>query len=121
MEFKSIVQEARSILTTQTKENTNSSGLPALSVRLPARVCVGCRVTSDTPKFSSSVSPSIPVFSCGKNDRLIYSLNFFLDSDANSVAHELAKFSFCNKCDNSWANEPPGFLLSQLVNDVIVL
>ena len=41
--------------------------------------------------------------------------------DANSVAHELAKFIFCNKCDNSWANEPPGFLLSQLVNDVIVL
>ena len=27
---------------------------------LPARVCVGCRVTSDTPKFSSSVSPSLP-------------------------------------------------------------
>ena len=40
--------------------------------------------------------------------------------DANSVAHELAKFSFCNKCDDSWTNEPPKFLVSQLVNDVTI-
>ena len=41
--------------------------------------------------------------------------------DANFVAHELAKFSFCKKCGGSWTNEPPSFLLSQLVNNVIVL
>ena len=32
--------------------------------------------------------------------------------EANSVAHELAKFSFCNKCDDSWTNKPPEFLVA---------
>ena len=41
--------------------------------------------------------------------------------DANSVAHELAKFSFCNKCESSWTVEPPGFVITQLVNDVILV
>ena len=41
--------------------------------------------------------------------------------DANSTAHELATFSFCNKYNNIWTEEPPGFLISQLVNDVIVI
>lgn len=40
--------------------------------------------------------------------------------DANCVAHELAKFSFCNKYDRSWSDEPPGFLISHLVNGVII-
>ena len=37
---------------------------------------------------------------------------------ANSIAHELAKFSFSTKCETSWTNEPPGFLVS---NDVILI
>ena len=41
--------------------------------------------------------------------------------EANSVAHELAKFSFCNKVEASWTNEPPEFLASQLVNDVTIV
>ncbi|XBH81847.1 hypothetical protein VPH35_107336 [Triticum aestivum] len=41
--------------------------------------------------------------------------------EANSVAHELAKFSFCNKCDDNWTNEPPELLVSQLVNDVTIV
>lgn len=41
--------------------------------------------------------------------------------DANSVAHELAKFSFCNKCNENWIDEPSGFLISQLVKDVILV
>ncbi|KAE8806492.1 Superoxide-generating NADPH oxidase heavy chain subunit B [Hordeum vulgare] len=41
--------------------------------------------------------------------------------EANSVAHELAKFSFCNKVEDNWTNEPPEFLVSQLVNDVLII
>ncbi|KAI4986208.1 hypothetical protein ZWY2020_018838 [Hordeum vulgare] len=41
--------------------------------------------------------------------------------EANLVAHELAKFSFCNKRNDSWTNEPPEFLVSQLVNDVTIV
>ena len=41
--------------------------------------------------------------------------------EQNCVAHELAKFSFCNKSDDNWIDEPPGFLISQLVNDVVIL
>ena len=39
--------------------------------------------------------------------------------DANVAAHELARFKFYNKRDDSWSNEPPGFLIRQLVNNVI--
>ncbi|KAI5002086.1 hypothetical protein ZWY2020_026736 [Hordeum vulgare] len=41
--------------------------------------------------------------------------------EANSVAHELAKFSFCNKVEDNWINEPLEFLVSQLVNDVLII
>jgi ribonuclease HI len=41
--------------------------------------------------------------------------------EVNYVAHELAKFSYCNKCDYSWTIEPSVFIVGQLVNDVIVL
>ena len=29
--------------------------------------------------------------------------------EAKSVAHELAKYSFCNNCNGSWTEEPRGF------------
>lgn len=32
--------------------------------------------------------------------------------EANVTAHELAKYSYCNKCDDSWTNKPPVFLIS---------
>ena len=41
--------------------------------------------------------------------------------DAISVAHELAKFSFCNKSDDNLIDEHPRFLITQIVNDVIIL
>jgi ribonuclease HI len=41
--------------------------------------------------------------------------------NANKVAHELAKFSFDNEQTCNWANDPPSFLLSCLINDVTVL
>ena len=41
--------------------------------------------------------------------------------EANQVAHEIARFSFCNKNSCNWLNEAPSFLLSNLVNDVIIV
>ena len=41
--------------------------------------------------------------------KVIFSHRF---RDANSISHELAKFSFCNKLDNNWTNEFPEFLVS---------
>ncbi|KAI4974937.1 hypothetical protein ZWY2020_048544 [Hordeum vulgare] len=41
--------------------------------------------------------------------------------EANSVTHELAKFSFLNKRNDSWTNEPREFLVSQLMNDVTIV
>ena len=39
---------------------------------------------------------------------------------ANTVAHELARYSICNKNSVSWINDPPGWLISTLVHDVSV-
>ena len=39
---------------------------------------------------------------------------------ANSVAHEIASYSFCNQNSVSWINEPPGWLMRTLINDVMV-
>lgn len=36
------------------------------------------------------------------------------------VAHELAKFSFINKVSCTWDDDPPTFILGQLVNDVTI-
>jgi ribonuclease HI len=41
--------------------------------------------------------------------------------EANKVAHVLARESFCNKLTCNWVEEPPGFLLDDLLNDVTVL
>ena len=38
----------------------------------------------------------------------------------NCVAHEIARFSFCNRNSVSWVNDPPGWLISTLVDDVSV-
>ena len=38
----------------------------------------------------------------------------------NSVAHMIARHSFCNRNSLSWINEPPGWLMSTLVDDVSV-
>ena len=48
---------------------------------------------------------------------------FFAQKKANAScgAPKLTKFSYCNKCDDSWTNEPPEFLVSQLVNDVTIV
>ena len=40
---------------------------------------------------------------------------------ANGVAHDLAKHSFCNRISESWINEPPGWLISTLIDDVTVI
>ena len=39
----------------------------------------------------------------------------------NEVAHEIAKYSFCNRSSESWINEPPGWLINTLVHDVTVI
>ena len=39
---------------------------------------------------------------------------------ANGAAHEVAKYSFCNENSVSWINDPPGWLISTLVDDVKV-
>ena len=41
--------------------------------------------------------------------------------DANKVAHELAKDSFMNRNSCRWVSEAPDFIVSNLINDVIVL
>ena len=39
---------------------------------------------------------------------------------ANSVAHDLASYSFCNKKFVSWINESSGWLIETLLNDVLI-
>jgi ribonuclease HI len=41
--------------------------------------------------------------------------------EANKVAHDLAKYSFSSKLSCKWVDEPPGFLLNNLVNDATIL
>jgi ribonuclease HI len=41
--------------------------------------------------------------------------------EANKVAHELAKFSFLNNESCNWVDEPPSFLLNNIINDVTIL
>jgi hypothetical protein len=41
--------------------------------------------------------------------------------EANKVAHDLAKHSFLNKVSCNWVDEPPSFLLNNVVNDVTTL
>ena len=38
---------------------------------------------------------------------------------SNQAAHVLANFSYCNKTSLNWTDEPPGCLISSLVDDVI--
>ena len=40
---------------------------------------------------------------------------------ANQTAHEIARFSFLNDLSCNWVEEPPGFLLNKLVNDVTIV
>lgn len=35
----------------------------------------------------------------------------------NTAAHELAKFSFCNNCSETWVDEPPGRVVNRSVDD----
>jgi hypothetical protein len=39
--------------------------------------------------------------------------------ETNRVAHVLARESFLNKNSCNWVDEPPGFVLDDLLNDVI--
>jgi hypothetical protein len=39
--------------------------------------------------------------------------------EANATAHELARFSFLDHVDQFWDSDPPSFLLSKLINDVL--
>ena len=41
--------------------------------------------------------------------------------EANEAAHVIARFSYCNKLSLSWTNEPPGWLVDSLVNDVTIV
>jgi ribonuclease HI len=41
--------------------------------------------------------------------------------EANKVVHSLARFSFSNKSDCNWVDEPPSVILDDLLNDVTVL
>jgi ribonuclease HI len=41
--------------------------------------------------------------------------------EANKVAHSLARFSFSNKSDCNWVDEPPSIIMDELLNDVMVL
>ena len=41
--------------------------------------------------------------------------------EANQVAHELAKDSFINRSSSSWMAEAPNFIVSNLINDVIIV
>lgn len=38
--------------------------------------------------------------------------------DANGVAHELARFSFCNNLSSTWDGDLSSFLIGKLVDDV---
>ena len=40
--------------------------------------------------------------------------------EANQVAHEIARNSFCNKITSSWLDEAPSFPLNSLINDVTI-
>ncbi|XBI00172.1 hypothetical protein VPH35_129307 [Triticum aestivum] len=40
---------------------------------------------------------------------------------SNQVAHVLAKFTYCNKLSLIWMNEPPGVLVSKLIDDVSII
>jgi ribonuclease HI len=42
-------------------------------------------------------------------------------SEANQVAHEIARFSFSNNQTCNWVDEPPSFILDRLINDITVL
>jgi hypothetical protein len=42
-------------------------------------------------------------------------------SEANQVAHDLVSFSFANKESCNWLDEAPSFLLSKLINNVILV
>jgi hypothetical protein len=37
------------------------------------------------------------------------------------VRHSLARFSFSNKSDCNWVDEPPSVILDELLNDVTVI
>ena len=41
--------------------------------------------------------------------------------EANQVAHELARTSFCNNSTCRWLDDPPSFILGKLINDVTVV
>lgn len=41
--------------------------------------------------------------------------------EANSVAHELARFSYINKDSRTWNGDPPSFLLGKPVDDVNII
>jgi ribonuclease HI len=41
--------------------------------------------------------------------------------EANGVAHELARNSFCNQSSCNWIDEAPSFIISKLIDDVIIL
>ena len=43
------------------------------------------------------------------------------NSDANQVAHELARNSFLNRSSCIWADEPPNFIFATLAKDVILI
>jgi hypothetical protein len=40
--------------------------------------------------------------------------------EANKVVHELSS-SFSNKVSSSWVDEPPGFILFKLINNVTII
>jgi hypothetical protein len=39
--------------------------------------------------------------------------------EANKTAHKLAKFGFLSKNSCNWDDEPPNFLLSNIINDLL--
>jgi hypothetical protein len=41
--------------------------------------------------------------------------------EANEVAHVLARECFASKLSCNWVDEPPGFLMEKLINDVTEL
>jgi hypothetical protein len=48
------------------------------------------------------------------------SLSFF-SREANHVAHGIAIFSFSNEDSCNWLDDAPSFILSKLINDVILV
>jgi hypothetical protein len=41
--------------------------------------------------------------------------------EANEAAHEIASFCYSCKSDRNWVSDPPSFILSKLLNDVIIV